>query len=73
MQPVLNPELDDNRDLVVVEKWSIILYRYQRGSVYLLRFSINFPPFHRFDTNRLRSPLKDAELQNAFLQVARQS
>lgn len=32
---MLNP--GDGKDLVLVEKWSVLLYKYERGGVYVLR------------------------------------
>ncbi len=37
MQPTLNPESATGHDLVLADKWSIKLYRYNRGDVVLLR------------------------------------
>jgi hypothetical protein len=37
MQPVFNPDPDGGRDLALVEKFGLLLYRYERGAVYLLR------------------------------------
>ena len=39
MQPVLNPASEAGRDRVIVEKWSVLLYRYERGNVFLLRYT----------------------------------
>jgi inner membrane protease subunit 2 len=37
MQPVFNPDPDGGRDLALVEKFGLLLYRYERGAVYLLK------------------------------------
>lgn len=37
MQPTLNPGDGARHDLVIANKWSVKLYRYNRGDVVLLR------------------------------------
>ncbi|BDA41476.1 mitochondrial inner membrane protease subunit 2 [Coccomyxa sp. Obi] len=37
MQPTFNPEPATGHDLVLADKWSIKLYRYNRGDIVLLR------------------------------------
>ncbi len=38
MQPILNPDLSQGRDLVLVFKFGVLRYKYERGAVYLLRY-----------------------------------
>lgn len=38
MEPALNPSPDHGRDLVLVFKFGVLRYKYERGAVYLLRY-----------------------------------
>ena len=58
MQPTFNPEPAPGHDLVLADKWSIKLYRYNRGDVVLLRCTFPGPiwPTDKFERANICKP-----------------